>query len=79
MDCCEELLKQVCDDLAEDVNSELCDQLRDHLEDCADCRNQVESMRGTVTLFQCLKEKKVPQDVHDRLFRLLNVEDVAEI
>lgn len=75
MDCCEKLLKQVCDDLAEEVNSELCTELKKHLENCEDCRNQVESMRGTVTLYQCLKEKKVPQDIHQRLLKLLNVQD----
>lgn len=77
MDCCEKLLKQVCDKLAEDINSELCEELRKHLETCPDCRNQVQSMRGTITLFRCLKEKKVPHDVHARLFKLLNVEDAA--
>lgn len=77
MDCCAKLLKQVCDDLAENINSELCTQLREHLENCEDCRNQVKSMRGTVTLYQCLKEKKVPQDIHERLLKLLNVQETA--
>ena len=77
MDCCEKLIKQVCDDLSEDINSELCAQLKEHLDDCEDCRNQVESMKGTVNLFQCLKEKKVPQDMHDRLFKMLNVDDAV--
>ncbi len=77
MDCCEKLLKQVCDDLSENINSELCAQLKAHLEDCEECRNQVESMKGTVNLYQCLKEKKVPQDIHERLFKMLNVEDAA--
>ena len=77
MDCCEKLLKQVCDDLAENINSELCAELKDHLENCKDCRNQVESMRGTVNLYHCLKEKKVPQDIHERLLKLLNVQDAV--
>ena len=77
MDCCEKLLKRVCDDLSENINSDLCQQLRNHLEDCEDCRNQVETMRETVTLYQCLKEKKVPHDIHERLVKMLNVEDLA--
>ncbi len=77
MDCCEELLKRVCDDLSENINSNLCQQLRDHLDECDDCRNQVESMRETVALYQCLKDKKVPKDIHERLVKMLNVEDVA--
>ena len=77
MDCCEELLKRVCDDLSENINSDLCQKLRDHLQDCDDCRNQVETMRETVSLYQCLKEKKVPRDIHERLLKMLNVEDFA--
>ena len=77
MDCCEKLLKQVCDELSEDVNSEVCSELRQHLEECDDCRNQVESMRGTVNLFQCIQEKKVPRDIHERLLKLLNVDEVS--
>ncbi len=75
MDCCEKLLKRVCDDLSENINSDLCQQLRNHLEECEDCRNQVETMRETVSLYQCLKEKKVPRDIHERLLKMLNVED----
>ncbi|MBN1464432.1 hypothetical protein JXA02_01635 [candidate division KSB1 bacterium] len=77
MDCCEKMLQQVCDELAEDINSELCEKLKKHLENCQDCREQVESMRSTVNLFQCLKDKKVPRDIHERLLKLLNVEDAA--
>ncbi|MBN1561107.1 hypothetical protein JW998_12710 [candidate division KSB1 bacterium] len=77
MDCCEKFLQQVCDELAEDINSELCERLRTHLETCQDCRNQVASMRSTVSLFQCLKDKQVPRDIHERLFKLLNVTDDA--
>ena len=77
MDCCEKFLQQICDELAEDINSELCEKLRNHLEVCQDCRNQVMSMRRTVNLFKCLKEKEVPRDIHERLFKLLNVEDAV--
>ena len=77
MDCCEALINRIWDDLAEDINSELWQQLREHLKVCEECRNQVESMRDTVTLYQCLKEKEVPKDIHARLFKMLNVEDTA--
>ena len=77
MDCCEKLVEKVCQDLSEDINSELCSQFKDHLADCEDCRNQVESLKGTVNLFHCLKEKKVPHEIHERLFKLLNMDDAA--
>ena len=75
MECCEKVLKQLCDDLAEDINSELCAKLQQHLKECEDCRVQVQSMRGMVKLFQCLKDKDVPPAIHQRLVKLLNVEE----
>ena len=75
MDCCEKVLKQLCDELAEDIHSELCSELQKHLRECEDCCRQIQSMRNVVDLFRCLKERDVPADVHRRLLKLLNVEE----
>ena len=74
MNECEKIINRVCGDLSENINSPLCQELKTHLEDCDQCRQQVESMRGTVSLFQCLETKKVPADIHQRLAKMLNVE-----
>jgi len=75
MECCEKFLEQICTDLSENIDSKLCQQLREHLEECEVCRREVESLRDTVHVFQCLKEKAVPRDIHERLHKLLNVPD----
>lgn len=75
MESCEKVLKQLCDELAEDVHSELCNELKKHLQECEDCRRQMQAMRNVVDLFRCLKEQDVPTDVHRRLLKLLNVEE----
>ncbi len=74
---CSKILEQICDELAEDMNSELCHKIKEHLEICPDCRNQVNSMRTTVNLYQCLKEKQVPQNIHERLVKLLNIPETT--
>ncbi|RPH95197.1 MAG: hypothetical protein EHM72_15140 [Calditrichaeota bacterium] len=74
MECCEKVLQQICDDLAENIHSPLCQKLRAHLDECDDCRQQVQSMRSAIKLYQCLKDKDVPADIHKRLITLLNVE-----
>lgn len=76
MECCESVLQRLCDELAEDIDSELCAELKMHLEECEECRTQLESMRTLVHLFRCLSEKEVPKAVHDRLLTLLNVQEV---
>jgi hypothetical protein len=72
---CEKMIKQVCDELAEDINSNFCESLTKHLEECEDCRAQVGAMRNTVKLYKCLEKKVVPVDIHNRLLKMLNIED----
>ena len=75
---CEKIVKQLCDELAEDVNSEVCLKIRQHLENCCDCRNQLASVRNTVNLFRCLEQRDVPENIHARLVQLLNVGNIAK-
>lgn len=75
---CDKILKQVCDELAEDINSDFCASLRKHMEECEDCRTQVGAMRNAVNLYRCLEEKRVPEEIHNRLMTLLNVEDLSK-
>ncbi len=73
---CDKFIQQVCDDLAENIDSNFCESLKNHLEECEECRAQVNALRNAVHLYQCLDEKKVPPNMHDRLLKLLNVENL---
>ncbi|MBN1998236.1 hypothetical protein JW935_11825 [candidate division KSB1 bacterium] len=75
---CEKILKQICDELAEDINSETCEVIRKHLDECENCRTQLTSMRNMVALFRCLEDKNVPKNTHERLLKLLNMEEPKE-
>ncbi len=70
---CNNILDRLCDDLAEDIDSELCQELKHHLQTCESCHSQLGSVRKTVQLFRCLQEKEVPSNVHSRLLTLLNL------
>ncbi len=72
---CEKILVQICDELAEDINSETCQAIKKHLDECENCRNQLDSMRNMVALFRCMEEKNVPKGTHRRLLKMLNVEE----
>jgi predicted anti-sigma-YlaC factor YlaD len=72
---CQTLLKRICDELSEDINSPVCREIATHLQQCSECRNQLSSIRNTVNLFRCLEDKQVPPHVHKRLMTLLNVPD----
>ena len=70
---CEHILERLCDDIAEDIDSEVCQEIKNHLETCEECRQQLNSVRNTVHLFRCLQEYDVPSSVHHRLVTLLNL------
>jgi hypothetical protein len=74
---CDQFLQRLCNDLAEDINSEVCAALKKHLQTCETCQQQVRSMRNTVNLFRCLDEKEVPPNIHERLVKMLNVADAG--
>ena len=74
MSDCNKIIERVCGDLAEDINSPLCSELKAHLEECDQCMQKIETMRGAVNLFQCLEKRQVPVEIHERLAKLLNVE-----
>jgi len=70
---CDQVLQQICDDLAENINSEVCAAIKKHLRTSDACRHHIKSMRNTVNMFRCLDEKEVPSQIHERLVKVLNV------
>jgi len=70
---CDKILEKLCDEISEDINSELCQQIKEHLKTCDKCRAELTSMRNAVNLFRCLDEKEVPSNIHKRLLTLLNL------
>ncbi len=73
---CDDILNRICDDLSEDINSQVCKDIKNHLESCENCSAQINSMKNAVNLYKCLEEKKVPIVVHERLLKMLNLENL---
>ncbi len=70
---CEKILDEICAELAEDINSDVCQRLKQHLKECPECAQQLQAMRSTVHLFTLLKDKEVPEKIHERLAMILNL------
>lgn len=75
-----ESFQKLCDDLSTDINAELCDEVKEHLKDCPDCRVYVDTLRQTVYLYrgEYQEEQKagIPEEVSDRLFKVLKLDDI---
>jgi predicted anti-sigma-YlaC factor YlaD len=71
--------KQICDFMGEDLDAPVCKEVADHLRSCPNCRVYLDTVKKTVTLCQEVeKEIGVPEDVKDRLFKVLSLENFSK-
>ena len=75
-----ETFHKLCDDLSTDIDAKLCDEVKEHLKDCPDCKVYVDTLRQTVYLYRGEQEQEegIPADVSDRLFKVLKLDDIRE-
>lgn len=76
---CKKLLSSLEDYVDGDLSPELCVELEKHMKDCQRCRVVVNTVKKTVELYQEVgDEPQMPEDVRERLFMCLNLEDFME-
>jgi anti-sigma factor RsiW len=57
----------------------LCAELEQHMEGCEDCRVVVDTLSKTITLYrQNASQASCPEDVRQRLFHRLNLDEFME-
>ncbi len=73
---CEQLLGSLSSFIDGDLSPELCQELEKHLEGCEDCRIVLNTTKRTIDLVHSPIEKPMlPDDVRERLFKRLNLDD----
>ncbi len=77
-DLCAELSSQLPDYLDGAAKETICRAIEEHLAECEDCRVIVDTMKKTITLYREAPLETVPSDVHARLVRVLNLDDVLK-
>jgi len=74
------IVKQICDFMGEDIDSPACKEVADHLNMCPTCRVQFDTVKKTVTLCREMNDdKKLPEDVNNRLFKVLDLQKLKKI
>ena len=71
---CPDRIDQICMELGENIDSEVCRELRKHLEACPDCKTYVDSLRKTVHLYRDLPGVLPTQKATKALFKKLDLE-----
>jgi predicted anti-sigma-YlaC factor YlaD len=73
------MVEQICDFMGEDIDSPACQEVADHLNMCPTCKVYFDTVKKTVTLCREMDdEKKVPEDVNNRLFKVLNLDELKK-
>jgi predicted anti-sigma-YlaC factor YlaD len=73
---CHQLLSSLSDYIDHDLSAELCAQIELHMQDCENCRIVVDTLAKTVNLYHIAASKPdMPQDVQERLFHRLELDD----
>ncbi|MBN2013422.1 hypothetical protein JW960_29090 [candidate division KSB1 bacterium] len=70
---CHKTMALICDDLGENIDSDFCKEIQEHLEQCPQCCASVNSYRKTVHLYKLYCNEDVPQAIDQRLWKILQI------
>jgi anti-sigma factor RsiW len=73
---CINLLSQLSDYIDGELEDTLCAEIEQHMADCPDCRAVVNTLEKTITLYRSAGRAEVPQDVQDRLYKVLKLDQI---
>jgi len=71
---CKEVMHHVCESLGEDLNSQQCVAIKNHLDECEGCQNYFKSVETTIDFYKKYNLEPT-KEVHDRLMSLLGLEN----
>ncbi len=74
-----ELQKKICIDFGADLGSELCQEVGSLMEECPECKVYYDTMQRSVKLYRVVEDEcEIPRSVSERLFKVLNLEDLKK-
>ena len=65
---------KLCEALGEDFDAPICKELEKHVSECPECRIVFDTVKRVVYLYRIVEQPAaVPDEVEERLFRVLNL------
>ena len=71
---CKDVMHHICESLGEDLNSDRCVAIKEHLDNCTDCKSYFKTVEITVDYYRKYNVE-LPEDAHKRLMKFLDLED----
>jgi len=73
------IYEEMCEYLGEDLDHPMCKALKDHVDQCPDCKNYIESIKKAVILFKdASQEKEVPREKLNLLMEKIKKSRIAK-
>ncbi len=74
---CRRYLHSLSEYVDGELGEEICREIEAHMTECENCRVVVDTLTKTVTLYHQLPVPEMPHAVKERLYKVLNLEDLG--
>lgn len=64
---CVKCFQRISEYLDGELEEKICHEIDEHLHQCPECREYVDSLRKTIQLCKGTAMEEMPQDIHDRI------------
>ena len=71
---CKDVMVHICESLGEDLESQKCVEIKQHLSECPDCQHYFSSVEKTIDLYKKY-DAEVSEECHQRLMKKLGLEE----
>ena len=69
------MIEKIEEQLGNDFDAEVITEVAEHMQNCPDCKIYVDSVKQTIKLYRVTEcDTSVPEDVSDRLFKVLKLD-----
>ena len=71
---CKEVMQYICESLGEDLDSDKCVEIKNHINECTGCSNYFKTVEITIDCYRKYNVE-IPKDAHSRLMKFLNLDE----
>ncbi len=71
---CKEVMYHLCETLGEDLDSPKCVEIKDHLDNCENCRNYFKTIETTIQFYKQYNVQ-LPEESHNKLLDFLGLKE----
>lgn len=71
---CKDVMQHICESLGEELNSDKCVAIKNHLDGCTDCKSYFKTVELTIDYYKKYNVE-IPKEAHSRLMNFLDLSD----